>query len=103
MTLVGGCEVRELEFAAELEPLDYGLEVDVGEILAEDAADGSANEFTGDGVRALELAFVFELQFAGDGGKGSVDISDAGDDGFFAVAGGTLFGAADEAFEGRDG
>src|ERR1700737_1947174 len=103
MALVGGGEIRELKFAAELEPLDYGLEVDVGEVLAEDAADGGANEFAGDGVRAFEFAFVFQLHFSGDGGEGGVNVGDAGDDGLFAVASGALLGTANEAFERGDG
>src|SRR5712692_7451865 len=103
MALVGGGEVRELEFAAQFKPLNYRLEVHVGEVLAEDAADGGANEFAGDGIRAFEFAFVFEFHFSCDGGEGGVDVSDAGDDGLFAVASGALLGAADEAFECGDG
>src|SRR6266404_1227329 len=72
-------------------------------MLAEDAADGGANELAGDGVRAFELAFVFELHFSGDGGERSIDIGDAGDDGFFAGAGGAMLGATDEAFHRGDG
>src|SRR5712664_117590 len=71
-------------------------------MLAENAADGGANEFTSNGVRALELAFVLELQFSSDGREGGVDVGDAGDHGFFAVASGALLGAADEAFQSRD-
>src|SRR6267378_5727490 len=72
-------------------------------MLAEDAADGGANEFAGDGVRAFELTFVFELHFAGDGGEGGVNVGHAGHDGFFAIASGALLGAADEAFQRSDG
>src|SRR5712692_5509141 len=72
-------------------------------MLAENAADCGSNEFTRDSIRALEFAFIFQLQFAGHGGKRGVDVGDAGDDGFFSVAGGALFGAADEAFESCDG
>src|SRR5258707_7392284 len=68
-------------------------------MLAEDAADGSANQLAGDGVGAFELAFVFELEFAGDGRKSGVNISDARDGSFFADAGGALLGAADHAFQ----
>src|SRR5260370_13919215 len=103
MALGGGGEVRELECAAQFKPLNYRLEVHVGEVFAEDAADGGANEFAGDGVRAFEFAFVFEFHFSGDGGEGGVDVSDAGDNGLFAVASGALLGAADEAFERGDG
>src|SRR5712664_4189544 len=103
MALVGGGEVRELQFAAQFKPLNYRLEVHVGEVLAEDAADGGANECACDGVRAFEFAFVFEFHFSGDGGEGGVDVGDAGDDGLFAVASGALLGGADEAFERGDG
>ncbi len=68
-------------------------------MLAEDAADGSANQLAGDGVGAFELAFVFELEFAGDGRKGGVNIGDACDGSFFADAGGALLGVADYAFQ----
>ena len=95
----GGGQFGEFQFAAQFEPLDDGLKVDVGEIFAEDAADGGANEFAGDGVGAFEFAFVFELHFSGDGGESGVNVGDAGDDGFFAGARGALLGAADEAFE----
>src|SRR6266446_690913 len=68
-------------------------------MLAEDAADGSANQVAGDGVGAFELAFVFELEFAGDGRKSGVNIGDARDGMFFADAGGALLGVADYAFQ----
>src|SRR5712664_3197767 len=103
IAVAGVGEFGQLEFAAQFEPLNDGLEIDVGEMLAEDAADGGANELAGDGVRAFELAFVFELHFSGDGGERSIDIGDAGDDGFFAGAGGAMLGAADEAFQSGDG
>src|SRR6266481_844818 len=103
IAVAGVGEFGQLEFAAQFEPLNDGLEIDVGEMLAEDAADGSANELAGDGVRAFELAFVFELHFSGDGGERSIDIGDAGDDGFFAGAGGAMLGATDEAFHRGDG
>src|SRR6266849_347119 len=103
ITLVGGRQVRKLQFAAQFEPLDDGLEIDIGKVLAENAADGSADELASDGVGTLELSFVFELQFAGDGGKRGINVGDTGDDGPFAGASGTLFGAADEAFQSCDG
>src|SRR5258708_9008854 len=103
MALGSGGQFRELEFAAQFKPLNYRLKVYVGEVFAEDAADGGANEFAGDGVRAFEFALVFQLHFSGDGGEGGVNIGDPGDDGLFAVASGALLGAADEAFERGDG
>ena len=38
-----------------------------------------------DGVGALHLAFVLELDLAGDAGEGGEDVADAGDDEAFAV------------------
>src|SRR5882672_7503955 len=98
VAIAGVGEFGQLELAAQFEPLNDGLEVDVGEMFAEDAADGGSNELAGDGVSPFELAFVFELHFSGDGGKRGVDIGDAGNDGLFAGAGGAMLGAADEAF-----
>src|SRR6266436_5212077 len=102
IAVAGVGEFGQLEFAAQFEPLNDGLEVDVGEMLAEDAADGGSNELAGDGVRAFEFAFIFELHFSGDGGERGIDIGDAGDDGFFAGAGGAMLSAADEAFHRGD-
>src|SRR5258708_19594039 len=64
MALGSGGQFRELEFAAQFKPLNYRLKVYVGEVFAEDAADGGANEFAGDGVRAFEFALVFQLHFS---------------------------------------
>src|SRR6267142_1849406 len=103
IAVAGVGEFGQLEFAAQFEPLNDGLEIDVGEMFAEDAADSGSNEIAGDGVRAFEFAFVFELHFPGNGGKRGVDIGDAGDDGFFTGAGGAVLGATDEAFHRGDG
>src|SRR5437879_5242978 len=72
-------------------------------MFAENTADGGANEFARDSVRALEFTFVFEFHLAGDGGKGGVNVGDARDEGFFAIARGALLGAADETLQSRDG
>src|SRR5437879_1709863 len=72
-------------------------------MFAENTADGGANEFARDSVRALEFTFVFEFHLAGDGGKGGVTVGDARDEGFFAIARGALLGAADETLQSRDG
>jgi len=55
-----------------------------------------------DGVRALEFSFVFEFHLASNGGEGGVNVGNAGDDGFLAVARGSLLRAADEAFQSGD-
>src|SRR5882724_6021174 len=98
VAVAGLGEFGQLEFAPQFEPLNDRLEVDIGEMLAEDAADGSPNELAGDGVRALEFAFIFELHFSRDGGERGIDIRDAGNDGFFARAGSAVLGAADQTF-----
>src|SRR5712664_4983339 len=103
IAVAGVGEFGQLELAAQFEPLNDGLEVDVGEMFAEDAADGGSNELPGDSVGALEFAFVFKFHFSSDGGERGIDISDASDDGFFAGAGGAMLGAADEAFHRGDG
>src|SRR5438105_120069 len=102
-TLAGCSQIRKLEFAAQFEPLDDRLKVYVGEVFAEDAANGGANEFARDGVCTLEFALVFELHLAGDGGKGGVNVGDARDDSFVTVPRGALLGAANETFQSRDG
>src|SRR4029077_20370165 len=51
--LGGRGQLGELQLATELEPLNDRLKICFGEMLAEDAADGGANELAGDGVRAL--------------------------------------------------
>src|SRR5256886_8591630 len=97
-----GGEIGKLEFATQFEPLYDRLEIDICEMFAENAANSGANQFAGDGVGALEFAFVFEFHLAGDGGKGRVNIGDARDHGFLAVARGALLGAADEALQSGD-
>src|SRR5260221_11227885 len=71
-------------------------------MLAEDAADGSANQLAGDRVGAFGLAFVFQFELAGDGRKSGVNIGDARDGSFFAGTGGALVGVANHAFQRRD-
>src|SRR5215469_8904606 len=101
--LASGAEVRNFQFTAGLEPLDCGLEVDFGEVLRKNAADGGADEFTGDDLGTFELAFILKLHFASDGRQGGVKIGDAGDDVCFPGADGVLLGAADHAFKSADG
>src|SRR5579859_7756768 len=49
-------EVGQLQFAAQLEPLNHALEADVGEMLAEDAPHRRANQLARDGVGAFQFA-----------------------------------------------
>src|SRR5258708_16005386 len=71
-------------------------------MFAEDAAVRGGALFPRNSFRALEFALVFEFQFSSDGRQRGVHVGDAGHDVFFAVAGGALFSAADEAFQSRD-
>ena len=93
----------ELERAAEVEPLDDLREVDAFEVLVVDLADGGADEFAGHGVAALEFAFVFEFELAGDGGQGGVDVDDARHGGIVLAPQGAALGVRDHVFEHRDG
>ena len=74
-----------------------------GEMFAENAADGSANEFASDGFSAFEFTFIFQFEFAGDGGEGSVEIGDAGHSELFTSAGRALLGTADDILQRGDG
>src|SRR5664279_1563729 len=62
-----------LERAPEIEPLDDLGEIDAFEEFVVDLADGGADQVAGHRVAALELAFVFQFELAGDGGEGRVD------------------------------
>ncbi len=61
-----------------------------------DLADGDADQFAGDGVAALEFAFVFQLDLAGDGGQRGVDIEHARDGERFAGAERAALGIRDD-------
>ena len=88
----GGLGVVELDGAAEVEPLLDLLGVGVGEVLVEDVATDGADDLADDGVGAAHLAFVFELDLAGDAGERGVDVADAGDGEGFVVEQGAALG-----------
>src|SRR5437764_5316097 len=67
----------EFQGAAEIEPLNDVRHVRALEMAVIDLADRGANQFPGHGVAALQLALVFQLQLAGDGGEGRVEIQDS--------------------------
>ena len=46
-------DVGNFQFAAKFKPLDDRLKIDISKVLAEDSADGGANQFTGDGLRTF--------------------------------------------------
>src|SRR5580704_18572311 len=102
IALAGGHAVGNFQFTAKFEPLNHGLKIGFAKALAEDAADGSSDQFAGDNFRAFQFAFIFEFHFSGDGRHGRVDISDAGDGMRFASASSALFGRADDTFESGD-
>src|SRR5712664_1271658 len=72
-------------------------------MLAEDAADGGAYKLACDGVRTLELTFVFELELAGDRREGGVNIRYPRKGILFADACRALLGIADHALQRSDG
>ena len=82
--MVGGNIIRNLQFAAGLKPLNHLLEIDVGKIFAEYAANGGANEFPCYDFRALQFTFIFEFELAGNGGKCGINIGNSGDGMSFA-------------------
>src|ERR1700728_2151537 len=75
-----GLLVVEFDGAAEVEPLLDLLGVGVGEVGVVDVGDGLADELADDDVGTLHLAFVLELDLAGDAGEGGEDVADARDD-----------------------
>ena len=79
------------------------LGVDAGEVGVEDGGDGGADDLADDGVGSTHLAFVLELDLAGDAGEGGVDVADAGDGEFFAVEEGPALGVRDDQLHGGDG
>ena len=66
-------------------------------------ATAAADDLADDGVGAAHLAFVLELDLAGDAGECGVDVADAGDDEGFVVEQGAAFGVGDDELHGADG
>ena len=50
------------------------------EIGVERFSDRCADQLAADVVGAFHFAFVFEFEFAGDGGQRGIDVADARDD-----------------------
>src|SRR6185369_6695699 len=102
VTFAGSRQFGKLQFAAQFEPLRDRLKIHFRESLAEHSAHRRANQFPRNGVRALQFAFVFQFQLAGDRRKRCVDVYNPCDTAFFAVTRGTLLGVADHAFQRSD-
>src|SRR2546423_4563534 len=100
--LDSGGQLGKLQLAPQLEPLNHRLKIHFREMLAEDAAHRGANQLARDSIGALELTFVLEFEFAGDGGKRGINIRDPRDRQLLAVARGALLGIADDALESGD-
>src|ERR1700730_14889185 len=101
-TLRSRGKLGQLQLAAQLEPLNDRLKIHFREMLAEHAADRGANQLAGNGVRALELAFVLQFEFAGDGRESGINISNSRDGILFRDASCALLGVADDAFQRGD-
>src|SRR6185437_45281 len=99
---VAGGVLRNLQFAAHFEPLHHGLEIHFRKVPAKRLSHGRANQFAGDIIGAAQLAFIFQLEFAGHRRNGGVDIGDARDGRGIAAADGALLGAAEHVFDRAD-
>src|SRR5439155_12142319 len=93
----------ELERAAQVEPLYDLRDVRAVKILVVGFAHRTADQLARHGVAALQLAFVFQLELAGNRGQGSVNIEDARHrHGLFGFERATL-GVRNHILEHRDG
>src|SRR5207249_10242300 len=69
----------DLERSAFVEPVDDVVHVGAAYPGLERLSGGAPDQVLGDRFGALQLALVFELELARDGGQGGVDVRDAGD------------------------
>ena len=98
----GGDALVEFQRAAQFEPLDDLRHVLALKILGEHLADGQANQFARHGVATLELALIFKLDLAGDGGKRGIDVKHARHRHRFARHHRAAFGVGAHVFERRN-
>ena len=75
--LVGRRGVAQLQRAAQIEPLDHRARVGAVEHAGEDVADGRMNQIARHLLGASQLAFVLELELAGDRGQRCVHVGHA--------------------------
>src|SRR5690242_5804103 len=74
---VGALVARDLQGAAFVEPVHDVVHVGAAHARAERGARGAPDQVFGDGLGALQLTLVFELELAGDGGQRRVDVRHA--------------------------
>src|SRR4051794_5485388 len=91
-----------LESATLIEPGDDLAEVGASHSLFQYPAGRAPDQITGDGVSALQLALILQLQFAGNRWHGGVDVADPGDHGRFSQRHGTPLGVGDGVLQGTD-
>ena len=76
-TMVAELDVLvQLQRAAQVEPLHDLRNVGAFEVVVVDLAHGGADQLARHRVAALQLAFVFQFELAGDGRQRGVDIDD---------------------------
>src|SRR4051794_24358 len=91
-----------LESTTLIEP-GYDLaEVGASHALFQDPAGRAPDQIAGDGVSALQLALIFQLQLTGNRWHGGVDVADPGHHGRLAQRHGTPLGVGDGVLQGTD-
>src|SRR5256712_7663009 len=78
---LGALVGRNLQRAALVEPVNDVVHVGATDAAFEGPTRRAANQVFGDRLRSLKLAFVLELELAGDGGKRGIHVGDARHDG----------------------
>ena len=97
-----GRVVGERQRAAEIEPLDDRARIDAFEHPDEHVADRRPDQIARDLLGPAQLAFVLELELAGDRRQRGVDVGHARDDELFAVGERAALRIRDDQLERRD-
>ena len=84
--------VRQLNLAAQVEPLHHLVHVRAFEVPVVGFGDRSPYEFTSHVVRALHFAFVLQFELACNRRHGGIDIADAWHHQLLIMADGAAFG-----------
>src|SRR5207249_4980846 len=87
---------RKLDLTAKIKPLNHLLHVGAAEILIVSFGNRAADEFAANVIGALHLTFVFELQLAGDGRQGGIDITNPRNCDRLTMANGSALGVGDD-------